>query len=88
MAKCKWCGQEYTKHHNRQVYCSDSCRKEGTRELTRKRRSRYYYRYKKIIKEERAYNVGAGRLGQHREINFTTELKKIESEMKRYNLGE
>lgn len=86
LAICKWCGQEYKKHHNRQVYCTDSCRKEGTRELTRKRRRRYYYKYKKIIKEERGYNVGESHLGQHRLINFTTELEQIELEMKRYNL--
>ena len=33
--KCQYCGKEFEKHHNRQIYCSPECSKEANREKDR-----------------------------------------------------
>ena len=48
-AKCKYCGKPYKKQHNRQVYCSQECRKNAKREQDRQAWTRWFHKNKKKL---------------------------------------
>ncbi len=50
--KCAYCGKEFTKTHNRQTYCSDTCRKYARQEKRRQYNYKYYTRNKKRIHQK------------------------------------
>jgi predicted nucleic acid-binding Zn ribbon protein len=82
-AKCAYCGKEYTKTHNRQMYCSDECRTEGNREKTRNRVMKHYYRHKKRINQTR---IGTRTIGPHKHENPTREQEIVQNEIDRIGL--
>jgi len=86
LSKCKWCGEEFEKKHNRQMYCNEYCSKEAERENTRKRRIKHYYRYKNIMHEEQKYGLGSGFLSIHRYTDESKEFTAIQNEMKRLKI--
>ena len=86
-AICKYCGKPFTKRHNRQVYCSDSCRLNARREqkarYQRERRKRI--RSGELVSNESKY-VGTGFLSQHRQEDYDQEMEAILKEMKRLKI--
>lgn len=90
LTKCKWCGTEFIKQHNRQVYCSEYCKKEGRLEQKRINERKYYKQY---IKEEgiQTYqkykkDLGTGSLSMHPNPNINIELQLVQKEMKRLKI--
>lgn len=86
MAKCKWCGSEYEKKHNRQMYCNEYCSKEGKKENGRIRFRKYYHKYKNVMTEEERCGLGSGYLSEHRHESFDIELIAIEKEIKKLKI--
>lgn len=84
--QCKWCGSEFIKEHNRQVYCSEYCSKEAEKENRRIRDRKYYHKYKNVMNEEQKWGLGSGFLGMHREIDTILEYNNIQKEKKRLGL--
>jgi hypothetical protein len=86
MVICKWCGKQYNKKHNRQMYCNEECSKESERENNNKRRIKYYHTYKFQMDEEKKYGLGSGFLGMHRTDDFNTEYEKTIKEKVRLKI--
>ena len=84
--KCKYCGKEFTKTHNRQMYCSPKCSTEAEKENTRNRVHKWYHRNKHNLSEKRRWGLGTGELGPHRHEDWEIEREKIEKEMQRLRL--
>lgn len=84
--KCKFCGKEFKKIHNRQMYCSEYCRKEADKEATRNRVHRWYHKNKYKLNEKRRFGLGSGTLGAHRYNDFNKEEQTIQKEMSRLKL--
>lgn len=87
MATCKWCGREYTKVHNRQMYCSDYCRKYARQEQVRINRRKYYQRYKKVMGEKQRSGLGSGFLSANRNPDFQLEFECIQKELIRLKIS-
>ncbi|MEA4957563.1 MAG: hypothetical protein VB038_07540 [Methanobrevibacter sp.] len=84
MAKCKWCGEEFEKKHNREEYCCEEHRRYARQE----QKIQYNRKYRKnIIKDDYYYGLGSGGLGQHMNNNFNIELKLIKKEKIRLKIG-
>jgi len=86
LKKCNWCGGEFIKEHNRQVYCSDNCRKHARAEKNRGYFRKYYHKYKKIMTEKQRCGLGSGFLSMHRNENFDQEFIAIRKEMQRLKI--
>lgn len=84
--KCKYCGQEFTKVHNREMYCSDKCRKNAKREQNRNNFHRWYHRHKHELSEKKRWGLGSGELGAHMHTDFTREYNVIQNELARLRL--
>ena len=82
-AKCKWCGETYTKTHNRQQYCSEHCRKEAKKEQDQKHRLRYFYKNREKIY---ATQLGTRTIGAHRNPDDEREQEIIRNEIDRLGL--
>lgn len=81
--KCKWCGKEFIKNHNRQMYCSDNCREYARQE----QKLQYNKKYRKnIIKDDYYYGLGSGGLGKHKSNSFDKEIQIIKKEKIRLNI--
>ena len=89
--KCKYCGKPFTKRHNRQMYCSESCRTNAKRE----QKARYQAKRRKKIKQKilivdeyKKYNLGSygTSANGHRKDTFSQEYIAIQKEMKRIGL--
>ena len=78
--KCKWCGKPFTKTHNRQMYCSNYCRKQARREQQAGYSRTYRKKYKGMLPDSTLYGLGSGRLGSHTCHNWRKEDKKIQNE--------
>ena len=76
--KCKYCGKPFTKRHNRQIYCSESCRTNAKRE----QKARYQ------AKRRKKYNLGSygTSANGHRKETFSQEHIAIQNEMRRLGL--
>lgn len=86
MSKCNWCGKEFNKNHNRQMYCSDNCRKYARQEKNRGYFRKYYHKYKDIMTEEKRCGLGSGLLGPHMHKKESDERKAIKTEMERFKI--
>jgi predicted nucleic acid-binding Zn ribbon protein len=86
MSVCHWCGKEYTKTHNRQVYCSEQCQKYGYLEKARIRKVNYRKKYKNFQSEKRLGSYAAS-LGPHRVENFYQEYEIVHKEVKSFGLN-
>lgn len=80
MAKCKFCGKEFTKTHNRQMYCSKHCRVEARRDQQASYNREYRRKYRNVMPESTIYGLGSGRLSGHTCYNWRKEYKKIQNE--------
>lgn len=79
--KCKWCGKEYIKTHNRQEYCTENgtyCKDEAIKE--QKRNCWYNNNYKNTK------TLGNTNLPLHIHKNTTKEHNAILTEMRRHGL--
>ena len=82
-AKCKYCGKTYKKHHNRQQYCSDECRKHARQEKRRIYDSRYYYKNRKTILHKRK---GTSTIGPKPNPDPEREQEIVRNEVERIGL--
>lgn len=82
-AKCAYCGRTFTKTHNRQIYCSDTCRKYARQEKRRIYDSRYYYKNRETINQKR---IGTRTIGPNKNPNDEREAKIIQNEIERIGL--
>lgn len=80
--KCKWCGKEFIKTHNRQVYCSSECRRYANLELTNRRVRRYRSKYN-TVKSDQYWGLGSGNLSCHANTDFSKEYRIIQRERNR-----
>ncbi len=66
ISKCKWCGNYYTKTHNRTQYCGNHCRKQSR--LEQKRNWEHHRR--KTDPQYRKEELGTiGSISQHKHLN-------------------
>ena len=89
--KCKYCGKPFTKTHNRQVYCSDSCRLNARREQKARYQAKRRLRIKQkilVVDEYKKYGLGSYGTSEngHRKNKFSQEYIAIQKEMKRIGL--
>ena len=80
VGKCKWCGKPFTKTHNRQMYCSNYCRKNARREQQAEYSRTYRKKYKGMLPDSTLYGLGSGRFVGHNFYNLRKEYKKIQNE--------
>ena len=85
--KCKWCGEEFVKKHNRQVYCCNDCSKYARQEKNRGYFRKYYHKYKEVLPNKEKYGLGTGNLSMHRNTNFNQEILVIQREMKKLKIN-
>lgn len=79
--KCKYCGKEFKKTHNRQVYCCKDCR----------RYARMEYKAEWIRKYRRSYKfkskwIGTGHLGNHAVNDSCREMVIVTKECRRLKI--
>lgn len=89
LTKCKYCGNTFVKTHNRQVYCSEICRKNGRLEQKANYQRNYRLKVKKgliILNESQKYGLGSGFLSSHKKSNFELEFKAIRRERNRLHV--
>lgn len=90
LTNCKWCGSEFIKKHNRQVYCSGYCSKEARLENNRERFQKHYKTHIKNgeIQTYQKYkkDLGTGSLSMHPNPNINIELQLIKKEMERLKI--
>lgn len=89
--KCKYCGKPFTKRHNREMYCSDSCRRNALREQKARYQAKRRLRIKQkvlIVDEYKKYGLGSygTSANGHRKNKFSQEYIAIQKEMKRIGL--
>ena len=82
-AKCKLCGETYTKTHNRQEYCSEECRKEARRLKRRTYDHKYYTRNRNRINHKR---LGTRTIGPKPNPKPEREQEIIQNEIERIGL--
>lgn len=82
-AKCPICGKTYTKHHNRQKYCSDECRKEAKRRQDTKHKLNWWYKNKTHLNQTR---LGTICISQHRNPDPDREAEIVKNEKQRLGL--
>lgn len=89
MAKCKCCGSNYVKSHNRQAYCCDECRDVALHQQWRNASHKHYHKHKHEWGHNsvRRYGVGSGTLGPHANTeDFNQEHLTIRKELVRLRL--
>ena len=82
-SKCAYCGKTYTKHHNRQKYCSPECAYQAHREKHRIRNMRYYYRHRERINKTK---IGTRTIGPKPNNNPEREAEIVQNEIERIGL--
>lgn len=82
-AKCAYCGKEYIKTHNRQMYCSDECRKNSRQEKRRIYDSKYYYKNKNRRNQTL---IGTRTIGPHKHPDNNREAEIVQNEIRRHQL--
>ena len=83
-AKCAYCGKPYTKHHNRQTYCSTECRDNARREKRRQYNTRYYYKNRRRLHQTL---IGTRCIGPKPNPNTEREAEIIQNEVERIGLN-
>lgn len=87
---CKYCGKPFLKKHNKEMYCSDECRKMARLDQAAKyqRKRRLMIKNGDLVSNE--YNnrtfLGTQYLSQHRKDDDDEEYEAILKEMKRLKL--
>ena len=81
--KCAYCGKPFTKHHNRQKYCSEECAYQAHREKHRIRNMRYYYRHRERINKTK---IGTRTIGPKPNNNPEREAEIVQNEIERIGL--
>ena len=82
-AKCAYCGKQFTKHHNRQIYCSQHCRTEARKEKRRTYNLRYYNKHKKRIHQK---YTGTNTLAPRMNPDHKREQEIVQNEIRRIGL--
>ena len=84
---CKWCGKQFNKTHNHQVYCCPTCKKFARLEQKARyqRKRRYLIRIGELVSNE-TKQIGTNFLSHRRRKDFDTEHLMIRKEMKRLKL--
>lgn len=82
-AKCAYCGKTFTKHHNRQKYCSEECAYHAHREKHNIRNRRYYYRHRDRINKTK---IGTRTIGPKPNPNTEREAEIVQNEIERIGL--
>jgi predicted nucleic acid-binding Zn ribbon protein len=82
-AKCSYCGKTFTKTHNRQTYCSDTCRKYARQEKRRTYDHRYYIKNRDRINHKR---LGTRTIGPKPHPDTNREAEIIQNEVERIGL--
>lgn len=82
-SKCAYCGKPYTKHHNRQKYCSQECAYQAHREKHRIRNMKYYYRHRDRINKTK---IGTRTIGPKPNNNPEREAEIVQNEIERIGL--
>nr|WP_302577917.1 hypothetical protein [Methanobrevibacter arboriphilus] len=86
MAICRFCGEEFIKEYNAEVYC-DECKAEATRENNRERFRRHYNKYKGVPTFTKyKKSLGTGSLREHKCDDFNEEMNFIQNEKERLKL--
>lgn len=75
MHKCRWCSSEFQIDKGGEWYCCFDCKQQGHKKLRKEHKSRYYQKYKSIIKIK-TKNLSRKRLygiteKQFQEMNIT-----------------
>ncbi|MBZ9569988.1 hypothetical protein KQY27_00245 [Methanobrevibacter sp. TMH8] len=86
LKKCKWCGKEFIKKHNREEYCSTEHRKYARQEQLRINSRKFYHKYKDLMDEEIKWGLGSVFLSAHRNNNFVSESLAIKREKQKLNV--
>lgn len=86
MAICKWCGKEYTKTHNRQMYCSKLCRENADAENGALRVRKYRKNYKEVLKGNDPLGSYGASLGPKPRMDHHKELQLVEKQLKIFRL--
>ena len=81
--KCAYCGELFTKKHNRQIYCCKECSTEAEREKRRIRDIRYYYKNKDRINKTK---IGTRTIGPKANKDKTREAEIVQNEIERIGL--
>jgi predicted nucleic acid-binding Zn ribbon protein len=82
-AKCQYCGKTYTKHHNRQMYCSDECRTNAKKEQDTKARLRWVNKNKDRLYQTQ---LGTRTIGPHKHTDEQREQEIVQNEKRRLGL--
>lgn len=83
-SECAWCGKEYTKTHNRQMYCSNACRDYANMEKTNIRVRNHRRKYKEIQVDPLG-SYGAS-LGPTPREDHREELILVEKQLRKFHL--
>ena len=78
--KCSYCGNTFTKTHNRQKYCSEHCRKQAKREQDRKAWTRWFHKNKKTLYQTQ---LGTRTIGPHKHPDNNREQQIVKNEKQR-----
>ncbi|WP_283390483.1 hypothetical protein [Methanobrevibacter woesei] len=78
--KCKWCGKEFIKTHNRQMYCCSECSRYAHME----QKVIYARKYRKLYAHKDC--LGSGGLGSHPDDDFKREYMSIQREKHRLKI--
>jgi len=81
--KCPICGKTFTKHHNRQVYCSPECSKEAKKLQDRKARLRWVNKNKKRLYQTQ---IGTRTIGPRPNPDTDREAEIVQNEKERLGL--
>ncbi len=86
--QCKWCPSTFLPQHNKQKYCSKTCRQLQRRAYKSKWQlhRRYQEQNGVIINDRNILNVGTGRLGEHCCSNWKKEQNSINKELREIGL--
>ena len=82
--KCAYCGNLFTKQHNRQKYCSKECAYQAHLEKHRIRNMRYYYKHKDRINKTK---IGTRTIGPTPNPNPDREAEIVQNEIERIGLS-
>ena len=78
--KCAYCGETFERRHNRQKYCSDTCRKNAKREQDRKAWTRWFHKNKHNLY---AKQLGTRTIGPHKHPINEREAEIVNNEKNR-----
>lgn len=78
--KCAYCGEEFTRRHNRQKYCTKECAKNAKREQDRKAWIRWFHKNKDKLYTKQ---LGTRTIGPHKHPITEREQQIVQNEKQR-----